>query len=311
VRTKINKKSKIKSKKAKNFCKTSRTLLPMKPTHKLTVEGPAITAAREAKSLTQQTLAIALDKHRAANPGKYPKSQVVKLDNSKISKLESGAEPLLSWPSVKLLAEVLEIGPRLLVKPGQEEKILAYSEGKVGFKKESSPSTSLPVEKPGDATYIGRKIDRLFVDLPFISVPARAGFCEMCGDMSSYPSTETRRIYLRETNPPMPNPKNAVVFEVDGDSMEPYLESGDEVTAYLVPESRWDTVQNCIVVVSYTRGGEGFLTIKKVIQNDLHNGHQLVLRPYRDELAPLTIRRIEIRCVYLVDSAERRFKVRL
>ena len=88
------------------------------------------------------------------------------------------------------------------------------------------------------------------------------------------------------------------IFEVDGDSMTPYLNSGDEVIACRVEESKWHLVINCIVVVAT----EANITIKKVVENDLATSNTLTLLPYRPELASMTLRRVEIRAIYRVEQ---------
>lgn len=89
--------------------------------------------------------------------------------------------------------------------------------------------------------------------------------------------------------------------------MEPYLNSGDEVIAVPVPEGRWDTLLNCIAVVSYEGGhGTSYVTIKKIIENDLLNRGTLTLLPYRNELAPFAIRRSQISSLHLVEYRQPR-----
>lgn len=167
----------------------------------------------------------------------------------------------------------------------------------------------LPAAPPppnGGARLLGVQEDLEFVDLPYISALSRPAFVSAGGELSSFRSTYRRRVYPRGT--PLMHYTSRLVFEIGDDSMEPYIHSGDEVVAHQLEEADWEGVQNCIVVVAHGQQ----LTVKKVVGNDLATRSTLTLRPYRDELAPLTVRRNEIRALYRVEEVvPRPFKARL
>lgn len=154
----------------------------------------------------------------------------------------------------------------------------------------------LPTPTGNSVRFVAGQATLDAVDLPYIPVPFRAAFASAGGQLTSLSSTNMRRVYLR--GKPISMFTDRAIFEVDGDSMEPYINSGDEVTACRVEESRWETVINCIVVVCY---GDR-ITIKKVIENDLSSRGTLTLLPYRSELAALIVRRSEIRAMYVVET---------
>ena len=172
----------------------------------------------------------------------------------------------------------------------------------------SPPGPQIDTESlKADVIRIGFPADQPFIDLPRVSVLARAGFVEAGGTLDSYSFHDTRRIYLRGTLSTMYTSR--IVFEVDGDSMEPVINSGDEVVCVLVPEGKWDVSQNDVFVVGF---GDDMLTIKKIIGNELMNKGTLTLWPWRSELAPLTIRRAQIRSIYRVEEVlPKPFKLRL
>lgn len=276
--------------------------------------GSELANARTHKGMTQQDLAAAYEVFRQQHKAEYPSAR--KMDNSELSRIESSTPGLVAGlrggvPSrhkrqtAEALARLLNIDPLQII----QEIVLADSA--------NADEMMIFVDNAPDSLgksnvlQRGTLLTQPSVELPFISVPARASFVEMGGTFSSFPPLETRRVYLRGAPATMYDTR--IVFEVDGDSMEPYINSGDEVIAVEVPEGRWDTTQNCVVVVSYVEPhGSGVVTIKKIIGNDLLNRSTLTLRPYRDELAPHTVRRNEIRAIFRVEEVmPRTFKARL
>ena len=131
--------------------------------------------------------------------------------------------------------------------------------------------------------------------LPFIAVSSRTAFINNIEGNEDYSLKEMRRVYLRDSSMKT-RYKDAVIFEVEDDSMEPEIESGDEVIATPISQNQWEYEQNFIAVVSYNNT----VTIKKIIGNDLTNKGVLALRPWRDELAAHTVPRIQIRSIYKV-----------
>ncbi|TPG66098.1 XRE family transcriptional regulator [Hymenobacter nivis] len=66
---------------------------------------------------------------------------------------------------------------------------------------------------------------------------------------------------------------DAIVFDIEGDSMEPSLYSGQQVIAWPVPDSKWEYLHNTICVVDY----DDTVTVKAVRSNDLNNRDGLTL----------------------------------
>lgn len=290
---------------------------PTKP--RVYLLGKVLEGARLLAGLSQGQLA-SLYNARAAEYGDELPNTRKSLDVSAISHYENAEHrsdrARAFRDTAVVLAEVLGLTVEQLTVP-----VKVQGEGSVNDQRTNLVVQSLPAsdelkntdsDKPySNARLLGRQQELESINLPYISVPARASFVSMGGELSSFPPNDYRRVYLRGSPPAMY--KGCVVFEVDGDSMEPYINSGDEVVAREVAEGRWDECQNGIYVVSYARpDGDGVLTIKKIIGNDLNNRGTLTLRPYRDELAPSVVKRVEIRSIFKVeDVMPRPFKARL
>lgn len=67
--------------------------------------------------------------------------------------------------------------------------------------------------------------------------------------------------------------KDAIVFDIEGDSMEPSLRDGQSVIAWTIPESKWEYLHNTICVVDY----DETVTVKAILKNDLNNTDGLTL----------------------------------
>lgn len=248
--------------------------------------------------LTQQELEDRYKQHRDANPARIHARDT--LDNASISRIEHST-PGDKYSKTKLhtaevLAEALGVPVGSLIAS-------TVAQPQPPIHKPVVPPES-PIEKTkNDATDKGLFVELPYIDLPLTTVQARASFIEMCGPQADYGPEET----IRYVFPPRPTAEymqnKSRVFEVNGDSMEPEIRSGEHVVADPVPENRWELLSNKIIVISY----DNVLTIKRVKENELLTKRVLTLHPARPELAPLTVRRELIRCIFVVrESFERK-----
>lgn len=276
---------------------------------RVTIVGKLLQQARIDAGLDQGQLAAQYRHHRAAHAQEFPDARAT-LGNTDISKAETaefGTQPTrFKKQTAEILATILNVPVESFTRP-REPDTTQDEDIDRDDKEAILPDEQIEKNdknKNSQLHLVGLQAEQESILLPYISVPARASFISMGGTLSSFPPNETRRVYLR--GKPKEMYKERVVFEVDGDSMDPRINSGDEVIAVEVPEGRWDMQQNCVLVVSYSIDGEGVVTIKKVVNNDLMNKGTLTLRPWKDELAPFTVKRVDIRSMFLVELVQPR-----
>lgn len=159
---------------------------------------------------------------------------------------------------------------------------------------------------PFDVQALGFLSDMPSVELPFISFKARASFIGLGGADVDPSQFETVRLSLL-TPEEAERYTGAVVFEVDGDSMEPLMHSGQRVIAWPVPESKWEQLHNVACVVSY----DDTVTIKAIRENDLFTKNLLTLYALDARAGYLPVARQSIRSIWRADEFFDRPKIRL
>ena len=105
-----------------------------------------------------------------------------------------------------------------------------------------------------------------WIEVPFVPLHARATFAETFLD-TNVREIETVRVQKR----PGINYEKAKAFEVDGDSMEPTLVSGEQILCEIIDPNNWKFT-NGVVVVAFGN----MVVIKRIKDNELTNG-KLVL----------------------------------
>lgn len=104
-----------------------------------------------------------------------------------------------------------------------------------------------------------------YLELPYISVPARASFIEMVSDEKNYGYPDTFRVVAE----PKANYTSQVIIEVDGDSMDPYYPSGTKVRCKEIPSGDWQYLNSGVYAVSYSN----YFVIKRIKSNDYTKGY--------------------------------------
>ena len=101
-----------------------------------------------------------------------------------------------------------------------------------------------------------------WIQIPFIPVHARATFAETF-------ETEIHELSTL-TIPRLPgiNYENGKVFEVDGDSMDPTLITGEQVFCEYVDPADWKFITGPVVVAF----GNNLIVVKRIKENNLSNG---------------------------------------
>lgn len=130
------------------------------------------------------------------------------------------------------------------------------------------------------------------IEFPYVSIKARAGFAQSTDGIQIHKITETFAISPQDAI----DYPDAIVMEIEGDSMEPRLKSGDKVLINLIDKANWGNQYNDVYVVDYDQ----VITIKRIKNNDLLNG-KLTLHPSNiEEAGPVTVSIDEIRAIWRV-----------
>nr|WP_262895817.1 S24 family peptidase [Hymenobacter ruricola] len=90
--------------------------------------------------------------------------------------------------------------------------------------------------------------------------------------------------------------KDALVFDIEGDSMEPSLRDGQQVIAWPVSEGKWEYLHNTICVVDY----DDTVTVKAILKNDLNNTDGLTLHATGGAGGSFTVARKDIHSIWEV-----------
>jgi hypothetical protein len=90
--------------------------------------------------------------------------------------------------------------------------------------------------------------------------------------------------------------QDALVFDIEGDSMEPSLRDGQQVIAWPVSEGKWEYLHNTICVVDY----DETVTVKAVLKNDLNNTDGLTLHATGGLGGSFTVARKDIHSIWEV-----------
>jgi len=115
--------------------------------------------------------------------------------------------------------------------------------------------------------------------VPLVAQKAHAGY------VKSYDQVDYLESLEKYSLPPGVNPMGAVwsYFEVDGESMEPTLNSGDIVLASMLPVEDWDDIKDfCVYVILTTEN----LLVKRIYRK---NPEQWILLSDNEEAAPQVV----------------------
>lgn len=89
---------------------------------------------------------------------------------------------------------------------------------------------------------------------------------------------------------------DALVFDIEGDSMEPSLRDGQQVIAWPVPEGKWEYLHNTICVVDY----DETVTVKAIFKNELFDRDGLTLHATGGAGGSFTVARKDIHSIWEV-----------
>jgi transcriptional regulator with XRE-family HTH domain len=143
---------------------------------------------------------------------------------------------------------------------------------------------------------VGLLSDIPVITLRRVSFKARASFGYM--QMQRYKDSDIFDTVLFRLPPGRTEEdyKDALVFDIEGDSMDPSLRDGQQVIAWPIPESRWEYLHNTICVVAYAEE----VTVKAVLKNDLNNTDGLTLHATGGMGGEFTVARKDIHSIWEV-----------
>lgn len=134
------------------------------------------------------------------------------------------------------------------------------------------------------------------IELPHVSFKARAslGYAQL----QRFKDTDIFDTVLHRLPPgkTAEDYKDAVVFDIEGDSMEPSLRDGQQVIAWPIPESKWEYLHNTTCVVDY----DDSVTVKAIYKNELNNSDGLTLHATGGRGGEFTVARKDIHSIWEV-----------
>lgn len=197
-----------------------------------------------------------------------------------------------SKPGFELTGKILQAYPEV------NERWLITGEGEM-LKSDISTQPQEISSYPADQTNVhavGLLSDIPIIKLRRVSFKARASFGY--AQLQRYKDSDIFDTVLFRLPPGRTEQdyKDAVVFDIEGDSMEPSLRDGQQVIAWEIPEARWEYLHNTICVVAYAEE----VTVKAILKNDLNNTDGLTLHATGGMGGEFTVARKDIHSIWEV-----------
>lgn len=171
-------------------------------------------------------------------------------------------------PSVELLQKIADAYPQL--RP--EWLLLGEGEMLKSTSANADPKkTPLYTAAPTDAHAYALLSEIPVIALRHVSFKTRASFIELGGADTGLFDKLLHRLPPGKTEADY---ADAIVFDIEGDSMEPSLRSGQQVIAWPIPEGKWEYLHNTVCVVAY----DDTVTVKAIVDNELFSYDRLTLR---------------------------------
>jgi DNA-binding XRE family transcriptional regulator len=142
--------------------------------------------------------------------------------------------------------------------------IINYEKGQVIPDSKQEQLATLISGKPEEGILrISYPEDLEFIELPFVSVPARASFVEMPDGLKG--NTHETYTVIKKGNSSF---ERQICIEVNGDSMEPNYPSGTIVRCKQVDPNDWLYLTSGVYVVVFANS----FVIKRIRDNNYHEG---------------------------------------
>jgi repressor LexA len=197
-----------------------------------------------------------------------------------------------SKPGFELTGKILQAYPEV------SERWLITGEGEM-LKSEISDRVQEISSYPAgqnNAHAVGLLSDIPVIELRRVSFKARASF--NYAQLQRYKDSDIFDTVLFRLPPgrTAEDYADALVFDIEGDSMEPSLRDGQQIIAWPVSEGKWEYLHNTICVVDY----DETVTVKAVLKNDLNNTDGLTLHATGGLGGSFTVARKDIHSIWEV-----------
>ena len=211
----------------------------------------------------------------------------LEVTNSAVSKFETcSAAP--SFETLKKIAILYNVSADYLLSGVKNDN----------YSTDDAAPQKFPPYPPGqtNVTAVGLLSDIPVIKLRRVSFKARASFGYM--QMQRFKDSDIFDTVLFRLPPGRTEEdyKDAIVFDIEGDSMEPSLRDGQQVIAWQVPESKWEYIHNTACVVAYMEE----VTVKAILKNDLNNTDGLTLHATGGPGGSFTVERKDINSIWEV-----------
>jgi DNA-binding XRE family transcriptional regulator len=133
------------------------------------------------------------------------------------------------------------------------------------------------------------------IELPYLSLPARATFAEMIEGVAGH--IVEKRPVLRNRNT---NYQGQILIEVDGDSMEPNYPSGTIVRCKQIDPGDWAYLKSGVYAVVFANS----FVIKRVKDNNFQEGYLTLHSDNTDTGGKMDVRTQDLRQVWRVEWIE-------
>lgn len=134
-----------------------------------------------------------------------------------------------------------------------------------------------------------------FVELPFVSVPARASFVEMPDGVKG--TTHETYTVIKKKNT---NYEGQILIEVNGDSMEPNYPSGTIVRCKQIDPSDWPYLRSGVYAVVFANA----FVIKRIKDNNFQQGFITLHSDNLDTGGKMDVHTKDLRQIWRVEWIE-------
>jgi repressor LexA len=237
-----------------------------------------------AKPLTISERFSQIRTHFGLTAGKL--GDIAGISGTAIAKIESGET---AFPKADVLTN---ISTKLHVNPGW----ILNGEGQMLMDEPHHQKLSSYPPGQTNVQAVGLLSDIPVIKLRRVSFKARASFGYM--QMQRFKDTDIFDTVLFRLPPGRTEEdyKDALVFDIEGDSMEPSLRDGQQVIAWPVSEGKWEHLHNTICVVDY----DETVTVKAILKNELFGREGLTLHATGGAGGSFTVAREHIHSIWEV-----------